>query len=265
MREFMLVVPGDYKQGEDLPVIFFWHWLGGDAKAFYEEAEIQKAVDTQRFIAVLPEEKGDLRTKWPYSRIDSESRLKEELGFFDDLLTCVAKQFGVNRHCVSSVGVSAGALWTAQLVGRRSEYLSSFISLSGGVGDSDDQFASIKPWETPKRAIPGVVLWGGPDDWCIVDFDEASKNLEEELEKEGNFFIECIHNCTHAQPPMKAPMGKSKYAALWDFVFEHPGWLQEGKSPYQSSGLPSDMPKWCGIGKGSASIRMGMCGGSQCQ
>ena len=264
-REFMLVVPDDYQDGEQLPIIFFWHWLGGDAESFYEKAEVQKAVNDQRFIAVLPEEKGDLQTKWPYSRIDTDSRLDEEITYFDDLLTCVAQQYGANRHCVSSVGVSAGALWTGQLVGRRSKYLSSFISLSGGVGAEDDGFRTIKKWHSPKRAIPGVVLWGGPEDFCAVNFEETSHNLEDALQDEGSFFIECIHNCKHAQPPMSAPQGQSKYAALWDFVFDHPGWLDAGTSPYKRSGLPSDMPDWCGIGKGSATIRSGECGGSQCR
>jgi predicted esterase len=263
-REFLLVVPDNLQPDEELPVLFLWHWLGGDAEKFLERGEIQLAADTQRFIAIIPEEKGDLQFRWPYTRATTAWRYDEELTFFDDMLTCVAEQYEVNRHCVSSAGVSAGALWTAQLVVQRSEFLSSFISLSGGVG-GDDTFEPIRRWETPDRATPGIVLWGGDDDWCAVDFNEASGRLEDHLEEDGHFFMECVHNCAHSEPPLEGEDGLSRYAGLWEFIFDHPYWLDAGTSPYIVDDLPESAPEWCGIGKGSAQIRQGECGEDGCQ
>jgi hypothetical protein len=153
------------------------------------------------------------------------------------------------------VGVSAGALWTDQLAHRRSEYLSSFMSLSGGV----DTLA-IKPWGTPARAIPGIVLWGGPTDNCIglFSFEALSKQLEKDLTSGGNFFLECIHNCGHSEPPFTSGTS-SKYEGLWQFVFDHPYWLTPGHSVYETDGIPDTLPGWCAIGAGNAVPLTGTC------
>ncbi|MCS6915710.1 MAG: hypothetical protein RMK29_10090 [Myxococcales bacterium] len=254
-RSFLLAVPRDLKPEEKLPLVFLWHWLGGSAQKFYEKGQIQAAIDTQRFLAILPEAKSDMIFRWPFDIGVSQARMEEEFRFFDDMLSCAAAQFNVNRNCVSSVGVSAGALFTAQLAAYRDRYLASAISLSGGVGS----FA--KPFGNPMRKIPFIVLWGGPTDAClgIISFHNASQELENALVRGGHFFLECIHNCGHAEPPFEGPPGLSKYAGLWQFVFDHPYWLRAGESPYRTGPLPAGLPPWCGIGKGSARPRTGPC------
>ncbi|WP_434423622.1 hypothetical protein [Nannocystis pusilla] len=167
-RQFLVIAPEDAAPDERLPVIFLWHWLGGDAQDFYERGDVQNAVNQKRFIAVIPEAREGLLFKWPFSAIDSDADLQAEFQFFDDMLSCVAEQFSVNKECVSSTGVSAGALFTSQLAGGRGDVLSSFMSLSGGTG------GAIKPWTAPAHKMPAMVLWGGPDDFCIlIDFEQT--------------------------------------------------------------------------------------------
>ncbi len=260
-RQFLLALPTNLDPNKKYPVVFLWHWLGGDANGFYEKAEIQAAVDTQGFIAVIPEKKGDLLFVWPVEIIASQARIDEELGFFDDMLACVSQTYSIDTSCVSSAGVSAGALWTPQLASARGDHLSSFISLSGGVG------GVIKGWGNPAHKMPAIVLWGGPTDNCagLLSFEAQSKNLEKALVDNGHFFIECVHNCGHSQPPFEGPAGYSAFKGLWDFVLDHPYWLPPGASPYNDTGIPADMPAWCGIGPDSATPRTGECiDGSQC-
>ncbi len=260
-RKFMLILPANLSPDEHPPVLFLWHWLGGSAEDFINKGEIQQAVDDQRFVAVVPRAKGDIQFHWPFSVADSDARMNEEFKFFDDMLTCVATAYQANTNCVGSAGVSAGALFTDQLAAHRSEYIASFLSLSGGVG------GVIKPWANPARKLPGLVLWGGPTDNCfnLLKFDQESQTLEDNLTSQGNFFIECVHNCGHSEPPLDPPAdGSSIYAPLWGFVFDHPYWLGAGDSPYKSFGLPANMPVWCGIGKGSATPRVGPCSGGGC-
>lgn len=261
-REFLLVLPTALDPSERPPVIFMWHWLGGSASGFLSRGEVQAAADSLRFIAVLPEEKGDLSLKWPYllPPVHSDARRDEELRFFDDMLACVADQFPIDEQCVSSAGVSAGALWTAQLVQHRSQHLSSFLSLSGGVGWGD-AFQPVRPWTSAAHALPALVLWGGPTDWCGVSFDRASTELEAGLVRGGHYVVECVHNCAHAQPPIDVPPGTSAFAPLWRFALDHPYWLPVGASPWTTAGLPAGTPAWCAIGAGSASIRTGDCEG----
>ncbi|MDC3952783.1 hypothetical protein [Polyangium jinanense] len=253
-RDFRLVVPTEILPDERLPVIFLWHWLGGSADDFFEKGQIQAAVDSQRFIAVIPESKDDITFKWPFDTTQTPARMEEEFVFFDDMLACVSAQFSVNKECVASAGVSAGALWTSQLAGGRGQYLSSIISLSGGTG------GLIKPFPNPEHRMPAIVLWGGPTDNCfgVMNFETASKDLEKNLAERGHFFLECVHNCGHAEPPIDAMNGLTSYASMWQFVLDHPYWLGAGESPY-AKGLPDIFPTWCDIGAASATPREGSC------
>jgi hypothetical protein len=259
-RTFLLALPTNIQPTETLPVIFLWYWLRGSSGDFYTVGDVQNAVDQQRFIAVIPDAKGDLFENWPFLASDSQARVDEEFTFFDDMLSCVSAQYKVNPSCVSTAGVSAGALFTDQLVGGRSEYLSSFISLSGGVGGM-----LVRGWTPPARVLPAIVLWGGPMDDCLfIHFQDESQALEQVLDQSCDFMIECVHNCGHSEPPFTPAEGMSTYGALWQFVFDHPYWLPTGASPYTTKGLPAGMPSWCAIGAGNAVPRTGPCNAPGC-
>lgn len=269
-RKFMVVVPADVKPDEKLPVVFLWHWLGGSASQFYDIINAQATVDAERFIAVIPDAIGGTSdspgstpiSKWRgWAVANPQSMEDEEAVFFDDMLSCVSAQFPVNKNCVASAGVSDGALWTSQLIGLRSEYLSSAVVLSGGVSDPGDANAALlKPYVPASRAVPALVLWGGACDICIIlQFQPATAALEKHLVEEGHFVVECQHNCGHSVPPVDVAAGQSILSPFVDFIVHHPYWTTPGHSPYESSGLPSSMPSWCAIGAGNAVERTGAC------
>lgn len=272
-RSFILVTPTTIAPGEQLPLLFMWHWLGGDADGFLTRGNVQAAADSMRFIAAIPDKKGDVLISipfvrdidmcWPYLTTSSDARITEELTLFDDILSCVSSEYTVDQDCVSSVGVSAGALWTSQLLQRRADRLSSAIVLSGGIGPATStHFIDALGFESPppSHALPTLVLWGGPMDTCALNFETASHNMESALEANGSFILECTHNCGHNVPPVEDPT--FGVAALYRFAFDHPYWLNAGESPYYVRGLPAGMPDWCSIGAGTATIRTGMCSGS---
>jgi predicted esterase len=210
-------------------------------------------------LAVIPEHKGDLSTRWPYTVVDGNARFEEEYRFFDDMLACVAEAYPIERSCVGSAGVSAGALFTGQLGSGRGQFLSSIMSLSGGTG------GVIRNWGGSPHKMPAFVLWGGPNDTCgPVNFQETSVNLEAALTSQGHLVLECLHNCGHASPPFDQPATTTDFAPLWKFFLDHPYWVDPGTSPWQLEDLPEGMPTWCSIGAGSATMRMGECGPSQC-
>jgi predicted esterase len=253
-RELIVALPSDLAPDEQLPLVFLWHWLGGDMHDFYERGDVQAAVDHYRVAAVIPNEKGDLQFKWPVEVIASEARIDEEVALFDDVLSCMSQQFSINTSCVSSIGVSAGALWTPVLAGRRGAYLSSIVSLSGGSG------GFIQAWKSTPKKMPAMVLWGGDGDNCfgLMDFKQTSADLEAHLVADGHFVVECIHNCGHAPPPFALPGAPTDFAPMWAFVLAHPYWLEPGASPY-AAGLPPEMPTWCAPGVGRATPREGAC------
>lgn len=258
-RDFLLILPKDLGDDERLPVVFLWHWLGGSADDFLEQGDVQTAVNEYRFVAVIPESRGDLIFQWPFTILDPDARVDEEFGFFDDMLACVAEQYTIAEHCISSAGVSAGGLFTSLLASGRGERLASFLSLSGGTGG-----LAVKPWGGSSHKMPAMVLWGGEDDFCVaVDFNNTSLDLETNLDADGHFILECIHNCMHTAPPFDMAPGQTAFAPMWDFVLAHPYWLEDGESPYADE-IPENTPEWCGVGVGGSIPREGECGPDQC-
>lgn len=257
-RSVLVVQPSDLGDDEVLPVAVLWHWLGGSANGFLEQGDVQAAVDEFRFIALIPEEKGDLLFRWPFSVVDSDARAEEEFVFFDDMLACAAASWTIEPNCVTSVGVSAGALWTAQLASGRGEYLASAVSLSGGTG------GLVKPWMGSTHKMPFFVLWGGPIDICVaINFEDTSHAMEDDLDADGHAIVECVHNCGHGVPPFGQPEGVPAFTPMWTFFLDHPYWLEDGETSWQA-GIPEDLPMWCDVGPGSATPRVGECDPSQC-
>jgi len=248
MRRYLLYQPQPPMMGEKLAVVFVWHYLGSDPIGMAGKIDAQNAANAYRLILVIPESKGDVTFKWPFEASEPQARIDEELKFFDDMLACTAQSLAIDKDCVSSMGVSAGALFTDQLAHLRSERLSSFVSLSGGTG------GLVRNWDHAVHGLPAIVLWGGPNDafppqFPVLHFDVLSRNLEDALTQDGHFMVECIHNCGHAVPPFSymPPLD-----VVWRFHRDHPFWESKGQSIYLKNGLPKSAPSWCAIGKGNA-------------
>ncbi len=268
-RSFILVVPSASDGSvTPLPLLVGYHWLGGSANSFLQHGDVQANADRMRFYAVLPEKKGDLTIGigsvrfdpvWPYLTFHTAARIEEEAAFFDDMLACISSQFPIDLDCVSTAGVSAGALWTAQLAQVRSERIASAIILSGGIGPATTLGAGLvdaRGWTNPRHAMPMMVLWGGPIDQCALNFNTASRNIENAAGRAGHFIEECLHNCGHTVPPVDPAYG---LGSIWQFALDHPYWLARGDSPYLATGLPVSAPTWCAIGAGHATQRVGSC------
>ena len=266
-RDFILVLPAGFDPAaERPPLLVMWHYLGGAADSMLSHGQVQEAADELRFIAAIPEKTGDLAVgfgdwefdaAWPYMSTVPEGRMEEEAVFFDDMVTCIAAQLGVDESCISSVGVSAGGLWTAQLAQLRSERLASIVLLSGGTGPATGiGFVDVRGFRGMARPLPALIGWGGSSDFLGVNFQRASMNLESALEDNGHFVMECIHNCGHGVPPEDHEQGLS---ALYRFALDHPYWVEAGRSVYQVEGLSAGTPAWCALGAGRAEPRTGPC------
>ena len=161
-RTFQMIIPANPMPGEVYPTMVMWHWLKSTSDDLINTGMVQAAADDQRFLGIVPDNiPTDIAltsydVNWPFDISQTQARMDQEFTFFDDMLSCVEQQFQVNQQCVSTIGVSAGALFVDQLIQARSNTLSSFVSLSGGVGAT-----IIKPWVGATHKLPGLVLWGG--------------------------------------------------------------------------------------------------------
>jgi hypothetical protein len=261
-RTFYVMAPDNACPGEKFPLVFLWHWIGGSGRDWLSFVT-QDLVNEYRFIAVMPDGTRE-PFKWAFTVLDALV-VEQDLKLFDDMFACMVQQFDINLGCVASLGVSAGGLFNSQVIQSRGKWLSSAVVISGGTG------AVVLPWVgtgSPHK-LPVIAFWGGPaDNLAGFSFDVLMKDMEAGLQRDGHYFIECVHNCGHAPPLLMPPAGSgSPLAPLFDFLMNHPYGLPTGTSPYKTAGkLPDGFPPWCSDkGMGTAPpANIAMCPAAIC-
>jgi len=223
-RTFELRLPED---PAGAPVVFAWHWLGGNASQILNWGEFGGWPDDHDVIVIAPETRG-----LPYEWDTFDGADTPDLTFFDDMLSCVAQQYDVDMTRVYSTGMSAGGLWTVTLTQYRSQWLAASAPLSGGATEYE--------W-SPEAAIPMMLTWGGPSDTYgsganEFSFHEANELLSTYLDDGGHFQVHCVHSDGHTLPP-----GGTDY--VWSFFEDHP---LGATSPW-AGGLPDGLPSWCSL------------------
>jgi len=61
-RQFILVTPADPTPGEPLPILFLWHWIGGNANSFLERWLPGGRESLHELTRGRPAERASLRT-----------------------------------------------------------------------------------------------------------------------------------------------------------------------------------------------------------
>lgn len=208
------------------PVVFAWHWLGGNADQIVEWLYFDREADERGMIVVAPESCCGA-FEWLFLAGPEDN---EDLILFDDTLSCLYEQYQVDLDRVWATGMSAGGLWTSYLTLHRAEWLASTAPMSGGTDRAT--------YTTPADAIPVLLTWGGPSDtYGGFDFDEANQLLSEDLQDDGHFVVECVHSLGHNIPPEVEDY-------LLNFLEDHPKGVDP--EPY-ASGLPGFFPDWCSV------------------
>lgn len=235
-REFALLLPAEADETGTYPLLFAWYHISGNAMDFVDQLDAQALADAGRSIIVVPQDSGMFEATWPDTPLDI-AQSGVDLAMFDDLYACLSQQFPINSQCVSSIGVSAGGLWTSYLGTVRGQYLASNLTISGG--HPSEFTGPWWPWNSP-RPYASLVLWGGPSDVLGIDFHAASLNLVGNLSGSGHFVLRCEHTGGHGVPPVGD--GDPLQTAL-HFARNHPYWL-DGDSPLDA-GLPAFYPSYC--------------------
>ncbi|MBL4684052.1 MAG: hypothetical protein JKY37_05645 [Nannocystaceae bacterium] len=241
-REFAFVVPSNYDESKQYPLVIAWYHLSGDAQEFLDTIGAQALADTTQTIYAVPQATGNFDFVWPSTPLDN-GQASVDLAMFDDMLACISEQYSVNPYCVGSVGVSAGGLWTSYLGQQRGQYLSSNVVISGGHPADIGWWG----WSPSPHKFASLVLWGGPTDELIINFHAASTNLASEYAGDGHFVLRCEHTGGHGVPPPDVPGDPPPFDVLFEFFLAHPYWVDNGNSPYLTEGLPPEYPSYCAL------------------
>jgi len=208
------------------PVLFAWHWLGGNASQVIRYLELDELAADENVIIVAPRS-DDSAYEWHFAE---GAEGNPDLLLFEDLLSCLWQQFDVDLDRIHATGMSAGGLWSSYLTVHEADWLASTAPLSGG----SDSYS----YTTPASPIPVLLTWGGSSDlYGTYSFEDASLYLSEALREDGHFVVECVHDDGHSLPPWGI-------SYVWEFFEVHP----RGVDPEPwSGGLPSGYPSGCRI------------------
>ncbi len=190
-RNFELFVPADRMEGEKLPLVFLHHGRAGEEPPWgnvedvLANSQMAPLVDQMRFILVVPASRGGLAIEWAVAPVGDN----EGLAFFDDAITCVDEQFGVDADRIYAMGHSAGGIYTTTLALRRPEVLAAVAAMSP---------ALTIPYSDPEPAIPFLINWGGEGDIAFdTDFNVAAMELIDTFTEGGHFMVACNHGQDH--------------------------------------------------------------------
>lgn len=204
------------------PVVFGWHWLGGNATETITWLGLNDMVDSGA-IVIAPESSG-LAYEWDYFSVSNSV----DATMFDDLLWCLWEQYQVDDERIYATGMSAGGLMTTFLIAARSEQLAAAVPFSGGVYSH--------AYISPADQIPVMLIWGGASDtYGTFSFDIANQDLSEGLQDDGHFVVECDHGGGHT-----IPSGAGEMA--WMFMTDHPKGVDP--EPWKNA-VPAGAPDYC--------------------
>ena len=243
-RQFILTLPRNVETNGPWPVIFNWHGYGDTAQNMNYLLSSYVNNTTMPFILVTPDD-----TNLPLPNgvdwdILNVSEPNKEARLFEDVMGCLAQQFGVDSRQIHSVGFSAGAIATDMLGVMRGDMLASIVTYSGGYFSNpvnDNNFTNWPPLTT-TNGYTQLIMHGGTtsDTWnavvIVINFGQMALEDSNYLNGLGHDIIICDHGLGHDIPT------EIRASELIEFFYDHPYGTEN--SPY-AYGLPNSFPGYC--------------------
>lgn len=193
-RRAFLVLPDD---PVGAPVVFGWHGNDRTVEDFAVDVDAVGLARRTGAVVVLPEAAaGGYFLAWAAPPNDPAP----DASFFDDLLACLDASFAIDRDRVSTLGFSAGGVWSAWLMGHRAQHLAAGVVLSGGTDFELPFGGCINPYEAPSWPLAALVAHGGPGDVAFLDFPTMARRFARALRRDGGTAALCEHAGGHRVP-----------------------------------------------------------------
>ncbi len=242
-RTVTVVVPST--PSEDMPVVFFFHGLldtSVEPTSYHADAlALQNEADSKGAIFILPQSRTMTEFGFTFYMWQVMDEDELDLVLYDDLRSCVAQEQTVDLRRISAMGFSGGALFTTVLARERGDTLATMVEMSGG-SDIEFSLASEDPiavYETPANIMPSLIFSGGdndgwPDGFIMVNFQDATDNLEAHLVENGHYTWHCRHDMGHTITMPEWSLAKS-------WALSH---AYGEDSPYLGGSI-DDYADWC--------------------
>ena len=163
-RKFIFVTPTNFKAGENLPIVFFFHGAGGTAQQASRTYGWAEKAEAGHFFAVFPEGLpvrpdgvGSFLLNphiWRDLRPGMQTREVNDVHFFEELLNKIESTMPVDAKRVYVTGFSNGAGMSFTLGARFADRVAAIAPVSS---------QSFAPVESLVRPVPVYYLAGTAD------------------------------------------------------------------------------------------------------
>ncbi len=160
-RTYLVHTPPNYSKERQWPVILNFHGGGGNIEASVRGTNMNETADKHGFIVVYPEGTG----KWKFhvwnaghccgSAAEDQDNV-DDVGFVDELIDRLIKDYNVDPKRVYATGLSNGAQMSYRLACRLSERIAAIAPIGS---------QSLQKDCRPSRAVP-VLHFHGTEDIC---------------------------------------------------------------------------------------------------
>jgi len=229
-RSVRLYIDEAAAQNSDGPLVFYWHGTGSNPifEPPYGLGQALNDVTAAGGVVAAPHHDPAAGT-YPWF-LTSGAGAEDDLFVADEVLACAIQKVGVDLRRIHSIGMSAGGLQTTQMSYRRSGYLASVVTYSGGL-------LGAPPLQEQQNKFAAMILHGGPSDVVGIGFQPISEAYRDDLQGKGHFAFICNHGAGHSIPQDIQP-------SVSLFFADHP--FGTSPSPYAGA-LPASFPIYCGL------------------
>ena len=224
---------GPNAAASDGPLVFYWHGTGSSPvlePPYGLEGIIDQVTSLGGIVAAPHADPAAGTFPW---YLTTGTGAEDDLVLADEILACAIETVGIDLRRIHSIGMSAGGLQTTQMSYRRSGYVASVVTYSGGL------IGNAPPSADPDNRFAAMILHGGPDDVVVVSFQATSETYRNDLRERGHFAFICDHGMGHSIPKTDGIQ-----EAIGAFFDAHP--FGTTPSPHASE-LPAGFPSWCSL------------------
>lgn len=190
-RDFILYVPASYDGTTNVPLVFSFHGLGGNAQAQMDDHDFRPVADTAKFIVAYPLGEpvvGPVRG-WNFGN-DAQPN---DVLFTSKMIDTIATDFNINLDRVYACGMSYGGFFSVFLAGQLGNRIAAVASVAGTVLSNIPDSMIL-----PTRPIAFLEIHGTNDNNVAYNGSQASKSVQYVLD----LFVD--HNNCDTTPSITA-------------------------------------------------------------
>jgi polyhydroxybutyrate depolymerase len=160
-RKYILHIPSSYDGTVDFPLVVFLHGGGGSAQTAVNFTNFNQVSKVENFLMVYPQaffEASPNSFVWADGRgLAPDIQGVDDVGFIDNLVTSLKKEYKINAKKVYLCGFSNGSFLTQRIAFEKNTQFAAIGTIGGTI------MKNLHDNGNPQRAIPQIFIFGTDD------------------------------------------------------------------------------------------------------